>query len=72
MTLEQYGSALIKRWKLIVLCLVVVGLGVYIASKLMTPQYQSTALVILITTPTVSKKRSRATACKMAMGRARP
>src|SRR5438876_4973345 len=45
MTLEQYGSALIKRWMLIVLCLVVVGLGAYVASKLTTPLYQSTALV---------------------------
>jgi len=45
MTLEQYWSAVRKRWKLIVLCLVVVGLGAYIFSKLTTPLYQSTALV---------------------------
>src|SRR5207248_8713071 len=45
MTLEQYWDALIKRWKLIILCLVIVGLGAYVASKLMTPEYQSMALV---------------------------
>ena len=45
MTLEQYWSALLKRWKLIALCLVVVGLGAYIGSKLMTPVYQSMALI---------------------------
>ena len=45
MTLEQYWSALIKRWKLIILSLLVVGLGAYIASKFMTPLYQSTALI---------------------------
>ena len=45
MTLEQYWSALVKRWGLIVLCLLIVGLGAYIGSKLMTPLYQSTALV---------------------------
>ncbi len=45
MTLEQYWSALVKRWSLIVLCLLIVGLGAYVGSKLMTPLYQSTALV---------------------------
>src|SRR2546421_2298600 len=45
MTLEQYWGALLKRWKLIVLCLVVAGPGAYIGSRLMTPVYQSTALV---------------------------
>src|SRR5918911_3331752 len=45
MALEQYWDALIKRWKLIILCLVIVGLGAYIARKLMPPQYQSMALI---------------------------
>src|SRR5438128_1668295 len=45
MALEQYRGALLKRWKLIILCFLVVGLGAYIGSKLMTPLYQSTALV---------------------------
>src|SRR6266849_3845570 len=45
MTLEQYWNALIKRWMLIVICFVVVGLGVYAGSKFITPLYQSTALV---------------------------
>ncbi len=45
MTLEQYWNALLKRWKLIILSIAVVGLGAYIGSKLMTPLYQATALV---------------------------
>src|SRR5439155_12829926 len=45
MTLEQYWRAVIKRWKLILLCLMLVGLGTYIGSRLMTPLYQATALV---------------------------
>ncbi len=36
---------MLKRWKLIVICFVVTGLAVYIVSKLMTPMYQSTAVV---------------------------
>src|SRR5438067_965556 len=45
MTLEQYWTMLRKQWKLILACFLVVGLGAYIGSKLMTPLYQSTALV---------------------------
>lgn len=45
MTFDQYWNTLIKRWKLIVACFVVVGLGAYIGSKLITPLFQSTALV---------------------------
>nr|MDQ2887832.1 Wzz/FepE/Etk N-terminal domain-containing protein [Chloroflexota bacterium] len=45
MTLERYWSLLTKQWKLIVACIIVVGLGTYIGSKLVTPIYQSTALV---------------------------
>src|SRR5712692_6256338 len=45
MTLQQYGNILIKHWKLVLLPFVVVGLGAYIGSKLMTPIYQSRVLV---------------------------
>src|SRR6266849_2691018 len=45
MTFEQYWTILVKRWRLILTCFVVVGLGAYLGSKLMTPLYQSSALV---------------------------
>ena len=45
MTFTQYWTILIKRWWLIVICIVVVGLGVFIGSKLMIPLYQSSTLV---------------------------
>src|SRR5947209_18203922 len=45
MAIEQYWNTLLKRWRLIVISLVVVGLGAYIGSKLTPPLYQSTALV---------------------------
>src|SRR5579864_5318480 len=45
MTFEQYWTILRKRWKLILTCFVVVGLGAYLGSKLLTPLYQSSALV---------------------------
>jgi capsular exopolysaccharide synthesis family protein len=45
MTLEQYLIKLVKRWKLIVICIVLLGVAAYIGSRLMTPIYQSTALV---------------------------
>lgn len=45
MTFERYWTILVKQWKLIVTCFVVVGLGAYIASKLMVPEYESTAVV---------------------------
>ena len=45
MTLERYWSLLTKQWRLIVACIVVVGLGTYLGSRLVTPIYQSTALV---------------------------
>src|SRR6266436_322992 len=40
MTLEQYWIILIKQWKLVVTCFIIVGLGAYIGSKLMKPIYQ--------------------------------
>jgi non-specific protein-tyrosine kinase len=45
MTLELYWTILQKRWGLILICFLVVGVGAYIGSKLMTPLYQSSALV---------------------------
>ena len=45
MTLERYWSLLTKQWRLIVACIVIVGLGTYLGSRLVTPIYQSTALI---------------------------
>src|SRR5438270_7866137 len=45
MEFERFRSILIKFWQVIIVCFVVVGLGAYIASKLMTPRYQSSVLV---------------------------
>ena len=43
--IEHYWSILLKRWKLIVICFVLTGLGVFIVSKLLPRMYQSTAFV---------------------------
>ena len=45
MTFEQFWTILLKQWKLIVICFVIVGPGTFVVSKLMTPVYQSTAVV---------------------------
>jgi len=45
MTLEQFLTILLKQWKLILACFVVVGSGAYFVSKFSTPLYQSTVLV---------------------------
>ena len=45
MSLEHYWAALLKQWKLIVICFVVVGSGAYIGSKLLIPMYRSTVVV---------------------------
>src|SRR6266480_3097897 len=45
MSFEQYVSIVKKHWKLITICFVLVGAGAFTGSKLMTPFYQSTALV---------------------------
>jgi Mrp family chromosome partitioning ATPase/capsular polysaccharide biosynthesis protein len=45
MTLEHYWVVLLKQWKLIVGCFLLVGIGTLIVSKLMTKLYQSTAVV---------------------------
>jgi capsular exopolysaccharide synthesis family protein len=48
MTIEQYWTILIKRWKLVVICFVFVGVGTFIGSKLMKPLYQSSVLVQVV------------------------
>ncbi|GCF10075.1 polysaccharide biosynthesis tyrosine autokinase [Dictyobacter arantiisoli] len=45
MTLEHYWLIVLKQWKLIVTSVVLIGLGAYVGSRLLTPVYQSTALV---------------------------
>lgn len=45
MTLERYWSVLLKRWKIVIVCFLVVGVGAFAGSKLMTPLYQSSALI---------------------------
>jgi Mrp family chromosome partitioning ATPase/capsular polysaccharide biosynthesis protein len=49
MTFEQLWTILIKQWKIIVTCLMVVGTGTYIITKLTHPLYQSTVLVQVAT-----------------------
>ncbi len=48
MTFEQYWAILLKQWKLVVICFLLVGLGTFIGSKLMKPVYQSSALVQVV------------------------
>src|ERR1700730_2087712 len=48
MTFEQYWTILIKQWKLVVICFLLVGMGAYVGSKLMKPLYQSSALVQVV------------------------
>jgi len=48
MTLEQYWTVLIKRWKLVVICCLLVGVGTFIGSKLVKPLYQSSVLVQVV------------------------
>src|SRR6266702_928053 len=45
MTFEHYWSTLVKQWKLILICFLVVGVGTYVVSRLMTPLYQSVVLI---------------------------
>ena len=51
MTLGHYLNGLARRWRLIVLCVVLLGVGAYFGSKLMKPVYQSTALVQIAFSP---------------------
>jgi Mrp family chromosome partitioning ATPase/capsular polysaccharide biosynthesis protein len=43
--IDHYRKILLKRWQLIVICFVVTGLAVFTGSKMVTPIYQSTAIV---------------------------
>lgn len=45
MNFDNYRVIFIKHWKLIVSCFLAVGLGTCIASKLMTPIYQSEVII---------------------------
>jgi len=48
MTLEHYWTILIKHWKLVVICFLLVGTGAFVGSKLMKPLYQSSVLVEVV------------------------
>jgi Mrp family chromosome partitioning ATPase len=48
MTFEQFCRIVIKRWKIVVICFVCVGLGAFIGSKLVKPIYQSTVLIEVV------------------------
>lgn len=46
MTLEQYWNIITKQWRIVLICFLFTGLGTFVVSKfLMTPVYQSSALV---------------------------
>lgn len=45
MNIEKFLAILVKRWWLVLLCSLTVGAGAYIGSRLITPLYQSTALI---------------------------
>ncbi|GCE20962.1 polysaccharide biosynthesis tyrosine autokinase [Dictyobacter kobayashii] len=45
MMIEQYWNIFLKRWWIILACMLLVGSGAYIGSKLMTPSYKSYTLV---------------------------
>lgn len=45
MTLAQQWTIIVKRYKFILTCMLLIGLGALGASRLMTPQYQATVLV---------------------------
>ena len=48
MTFIHYWTILVKQWRIIILCFVLVGLGTYIGSKLQKPLYQSSALIDVV------------------------
>ena len=49
MTFEQLGRIVIKRWGLVVICCLLVGLGAFIGSSRLTkPLYQSTVLMEVV------------------------
>ena len=45
MTFERYWTIVVKRWHIVLLCLLFVGLGTYAGSRIMKPVYQSSTLV---------------------------
>ncbi|HCI79221.1 MAG TPA: hypothetical protein DHW02_06000, partial [Ktedonobacter sp.] len=45
MTLERYWATVLKQWKFVILCFVIVGVGTFVGSKLTTPIYRSVVLV---------------------------
>jgi Mrp family chromosome partitioning ATPase len=45
MSLQQYLTIVGKQWRLIVMCILVVGLAALMASKLITPLYKSSVLI---------------------------
>src|ERR1700692_1937096 len=45
MTLAQYWIIVLKHWKLIIASFLLVGLGALTVSELMTPLYQSAAII---------------------------
>lgn len=45
MTLERCWAIMLKQWKFIILCFIVIGSGTFVGSKLTTPIYQSAVLV---------------------------
>ncbi|HYA99788.1 MAG TPA: Wzz/FepE/Etk N-terminal domain-containing protein, partial [Ktedonobacteraceae bacterium] len=48
MTFEHFVRILLKRWGLVVICCLLVGLGAFIGSKFMKPLYQSTAVMEVV------------------------
>ena len=48
MTVREYWKILIKRWYIVLICFLVVGLGTFVGSKLMKPLYQSSTLVRVV------------------------
>src|SRR5690349_21822063 len=45
MALEQYLNALVKRWRFVVICVVLLGVGAYFGSKLMKLIYESVSII---------------------------
>ncbi len=45
MNFAHYWNVLLKQWKIIVACFLLVGIGTFIGSKIQTPLYQSSTLV---------------------------
>ncbi|HTI14699.1 MAG TPA: polysaccharide biosynthesis tyrosine autokinase [Dictyobacter sp.] len=48
MTFAQYWAILMKRWQLVVLCLLIMGPGMFLISIYMTPIYQAQSLIQVV------------------------